>query len=169
MTRPGFSQICRERPISQLSGGWRNRAALTKTPLEEPDMLLLDESANHLDIAGLEWLENWLRGFPGALQLVSMTGISSTEWSTAAKRARTPALHIGIWAGANAEQNGRPSSDCQRPVEGGRWLIGLGQESQGTKENAGVGPERRRFGGTSLTVRARSRKMEKNVPSPAGF
>ena len=64
LTKLGFSETYRERPISQLSGGWRNRAALAKILLEQPDVLLLDEPTNFLDIEGLDWLESWLRNFP---------------------------------------------------------------------------------------------------------
>ncbi len=67
----GFSDEHRERPIDQLSGGWRNRAALAKILLEGPSVLLMDEPTNFLDIAGLIWLEEWFNKLPGALIVVS--------------------------------------------------------------------------------------------------
>lgn len=71
LTKLGFSREHREQPIDQLSGGWRNRAALAKILLEQPDVLLLDEPTNYLDVEGLAWLENWLTQFRGAVILVS--------------------------------------------------------------------------------------------------
>ena len=71
LTKLGFNHEHRERPISQLSGGWRNRAALAKILLEGPSVLLMDEPTNFLDIAGLTWLEEWFRRLPGALIVVS--------------------------------------------------------------------------------------------------
>ena len=71
LSRLGFSELYRRRPIEQLSGGWRNRAALAKILLEDPDVLLLDEPTNFLDFEGLAWLEQWLEKLRGALILVS--------------------------------------------------------------------------------------------------
>lgn len=71
LTQLGFREHDRIRPIDQLSGGWRNRAALAKILLEAPDVLLLDEPTNFLDLAGLNWLEQWLVAWPGALVIVS--------------------------------------------------------------------------------------------------
>jgi ATPase subunit of ABC transporter with duplicated ATPase domains len=71
LTRLGFSEAHRERPIDQLSAGWRNRAALAKILLEQPDILLMDEPTNYLDIEGLTWLEEWLLTLRGALIVVS--------------------------------------------------------------------------------------------------
>ena len=71
LTKLGFSEAHRHRPIEQLSGGWRNRAALAKILLEQPDVLLLDEPTNYLDVEGLAWLEGWLTLFQGGLLLVS--------------------------------------------------------------------------------------------------
>lgn len=71
LTRLGFDEAHRTCPIDDLSGGWRNRAALAKIVLERPDVLLLDEPTNFLDVAGVEWLEAWFRDFRGAAIIVS--------------------------------------------------------------------------------------------------
>lgn len=67
----GFSQAQYRRPLSQLSGGQRTRALLAHMLLEDADLLLLDEPTNYLDLNAVEWLESWLRDFPGSLLVVS--------------------------------------------------------------------------------------------------
>ncbi|MBF4577609.1 ABC-F family ATP-binding cassette domain-containing protein [Frondihabitans sp. VKM Ac-2883] len=67
----GFNDAHRTSTIDDLSGGWRNRAALAKIVLQDPDVLLLDEPTNFLDVAGVEWLEAWFRDFKGAAIVVS--------------------------------------------------------------------------------------------------
>jgi ATP-binding cassette subfamily F protein 3 len=71
LTKLGFDDRSRNQPVDELSGGWRNRAALAKILIEMPDVVLLDEPTNFLDIEGLVWLEQWLRRFNGAMILVS--------------------------------------------------------------------------------------------------
>ena len=71
LTKLGFSEEHRTRPVGQLSGGWRNRASLAQILLEEPDLLLLDEPTNYLDVEGIKWLESWISRLPGAVLAVS--------------------------------------------------------------------------------------------------
>jgi ATP-binding cassette subfamily F protein 3 len=67
----GFSPSDLEREAGEFSGGWQMRIALAKVLLESPDIMLLDEPTNYLDIEARTWLESWLRDFPGGCLLVS--------------------------------------------------------------------------------------------------
>jgi ATP-binding cassette subfamily F protein 3 len=71
LSRLGFNEQHRTCPIDALSGGWRNRAALSKILLDAPDVLLMDEPTNYLDLEGLSWLEDWFNAFRGGLIVVS--------------------------------------------------------------------------------------------------
>ncbi|MEE9414340.1 MAG: ABC-F family ATP-binding cassette domain-containing protein [Acidimicrobiales bacterium] len=71
LSKLSFSTEHREAPIGQLSGGWRNRAALAKVLIQQPKVLLMDEPTNYLDIEGLRWLEDWFQKFDGALIVIS--------------------------------------------------------------------------------------------------
>ena len=66
-----FYQDMWQLPIQSLSGGQRTRLALAKLLLSKPDLLILDEPTNHLDIETLSWLENYLKGYDGAILIVS--------------------------------------------------------------------------------------------------
>ncbi|MEM6280194.1 MAG: ABC-F family ATP-binding cassette domain-containing protein, partial [Verrucomicrobiota bacterium] len=67
----GFKESDFERETSEFSGGWQMRIAMAKLLLREPSVLLLDEPTNHLDIETVQWLEQWLRGYGGAMILIS--------------------------------------------------------------------------------------------------
>ena len=67
----GFVRSDFNRPTNEFSGGWRMRIELAKILLQRPDVLLLDEPTNHLDIESIQWLEQFMAGYPGAVVLVS--------------------------------------------------------------------------------------------------
>ncbi|MES2711936.1 MAG: ABC-F family ATP-binding cassette domain-containing protein [Pseudomonadota bacterium] len=66
-----FSQEMMEKDVGSLSGGWKMRVALARILLMRPDVMLLDEPSNHLDLESLIWLEEFLAGYDGALMLTS--------------------------------------------------------------------------------------------------
>ncbi|GBR46650.1 ABC-F family ATP-binding cassette domain-containing protein [Neokomagataea thailandica] len=67
----GFSQEMMDGDVGRLSGGWKMRVALARILLMKPDVMLLDEPSNHLDLESLIWLEKFLSGYDGALLMTS--------------------------------------------------------------------------------------------------
>ncbi len=67
----GFSQSDHNRPLSELSGGWKMRAVLASLLFQKPGLLLLDEPTNHLDMPSVAWFSKFLRAYDRALFLVS--------------------------------------------------------------------------------------------------
>ena len=67
----GFKTTDLQRPLQEFSGGWRMRVMLAKLLLEKPSLLMLDEPTNHLDLPSIEWIENYLRNYEGAVIVVS--------------------------------------------------------------------------------------------------
>ncbi|GAU85140.1 ABC-F family ATP-binding cassette domain-containing protein [Bosea sp. BIWAKO-01] len=67
----GFSQEMMDGDVGALSGGWKMRVALARILLMRPDAMLLDEPSNHLDLESLIWLEDFLKGYDGALLMTS--------------------------------------------------------------------------------------------------
>ena len=67
----GFKREDLDKPTSTFSGGWRMRIELAKLLLRKPSVFLLDEPTNHLDIESIQWLEGYLKEYPGAVLLIS--------------------------------------------------------------------------------------------------
>ena len=67
----GFKRTDFERPTREFSGGWRMRIELAKLLLRRPSIFLLDEPTNHLDIESIQWLEEYLKNYNGAVLLIS--------------------------------------------------------------------------------------------------
>ena len=67
----GFDEDMQKRPLDSFSGGWKMRVALGALLFSEPDVLLLDEPSNHLDLEATLWLENFLKAYPATLLVIS--------------------------------------------------------------------------------------------------
>jgi len=67
----GFAQEVMDADVGTLSGGWKMRVALARILLMRPDCMLLDEPTNHLDLESILWLEQFLKGYEGALMMTS--------------------------------------------------------------------------------------------------
>lgn len=67
----GFQTNDLQKPLRQFSGGWRMRVMLAKLLLEKPSLLMLDEPTNHLDLPSIQWVENYLKNYEGAVVVVS--------------------------------------------------------------------------------------------------
>jgi ATP-binding cassette subfamily F protein 3 len=67
----GFNTADLHRPLKEFSGGWRMRGMLAQLLLSKPSLLMLDEPTNHLDLPSIEWVENYLRNYEGAVIIVS--------------------------------------------------------------------------------------------------
>ncbi len=80
-----FDRDMWDRPLEQFSGGQQMRAKLARVLLEDPDILLLDEPTNHLDLDSVEWLQEWVSGFRGAMVVIShdryfLDHVTTTTW-----------------------------------------------------------------------------------------
>jgi ATP-binding cassette, subfamily F, member 3 len=67
----GFDEAMQHRELESFSGGWRMRVALASLLFSQPDLLLLDEPSNHLDLEAVLWLEDFLKSYPATILLVS--------------------------------------------------------------------------------------------------
>ena len=67
----GFDEENQGQPLDSFSGGWKMRVALASLLFSQPDLLLLDEPSNHLDLEATLWLENFLKGYPAMMVVIS--------------------------------------------------------------------------------------------------
>lgn len=96
----GFSTADLGKPLRTFSGGWRMRVMLAKLLLEKPSLLLLDEPTNHLDLPSIQWVENYLRTYEGAVVVVShdQTFLDNCISSTVEVASQTLTLYSGNYS-----------------------------------------------------------------------
>ena len=87
----GFTKEDKKKRLEQFSGGEQTKIAMIRLLLLKPDLLLLDEPTNHLDVETVEWLEDYLRSYPGAVVMVShdrffLDRTADTVWEHPLKR-----------------------------------------------------------------------------------
>lgn len=115
----GFSQADLARPVASLSGGERGRLHLGVILALEPDLLMLDEPTNHLDLDTIGWLEGWLRGYRGAVLVVShdrafLDAVSTQTLELGTRGLRAYPLRYSEYAVARAEDLERERAVMER-------------------------------------------------------
>lgn len=114
----GLPQACLRRPLSTLSGGERMRVELARLLLRNPDLLLLDEPTNHLDFSALEWLEQYLHRFKGAVIIVTHDRAFINQTATSVAHLQDGGIRI--WPGHYQhylEQKDAESETLQREIK----------------------------------------------------
>ena len=115
----GFESVDLARPVASLSGGERGRLHLGVILAQQPDLLLLDEPTNHLDLDTIAWLEGWLRGYRGAVLVVShdrafLDAVCPTTLELGSKGIRVYPLRYSEYAVARAEDLERERALAER-------------------------------------------------------
>lgn len=148
----GFGEGDFDKSVDTLSGGEEARAALARTLLESPDVLLLDEPTNHLDFAALDWLEDQLSGFPGAIVLVShdrhlLERVTNRTWEIALER-------VSVY------RTGYAHSREIREAERARQLSAYDKQEE-TVERYKEFVRRKKAGGNVRQAKDRERKLDR--------
>ncbi|MDX1417971.1 MAG: ABC-F family ATP-binding cassette domain-containing protein [Candidatus Promineifilaceae bacterium] len=118
----GFSPDSWRLPINHLSGGQKTRALLARLLLEQPDLLILDEPTNHLDVAAIEWLENALKAWSGAILVVShdryfLDSVVNTIWEMSPEGLETYRGNYSAYLGQRAERWERKQKEYDALME----------------------------------------------------
>ena len=102
----GFKSADLDKPLRTFSGGWRMRVMLAKLLLEKPSLLMLDEPTNHLDLPSIEWVENYMKNYEGAVIVVShdQTFLDNCISSTVEVANHTLTLYAGNYSFYKAEK-----------------------------------------------------------------
>ena len=124
----GFAQDTWQKNIAVLSGGELTRLRLAKLLLEKPDVLILDEPTNHLDFATMEWLENYLKSYSGAVLVVShdryfLDNVCTKIWEVSYQTMTTYKGNFGLPAPEGSRR-------CPAP-EAARCRCGTGRKAAG--------------------------------------
>lgn len=105
----GFKTSDLQKPLRTFSGGWRMRVMLAKLLLEKPSLLMLDEPTNHLDLPSIQWVENYLKTYEGAVVVVShdQTFLDNCISSTVEVANQTLTLYAGNYSFYKEEKKER--------------------------------------------------------------
>ncbi|WP_057940030.1 ribosomal protection-like ABC-F family protein [Algoriphagus resistens] len=105
----GFKSADLGKPLRTFSGGWRMRVMLAKLLLEKPSLLMLDEPTNHLDLPSIEWVENYMKNYEGAVIVVShdQTFLDNCISSTVEVASNTLTLYSGNYSFYKEEKKER--------------------------------------------------------------
>ncbi len=147
----GFTEDEFSKPTAKLSGGEKTRLAIARLLLEEPDLLILDEPTNHLDLQATEWLESWIRGYHGAVLLVSHDRTFLENTAERVLEMRDGAVRA--WPGPFGKYLQLKAEDQERQAE-----VARRQEIEIAKMDEYV----RRFMNSQRTAQARGRQKLMN-------
>jgi ATP-binding cassette subfamily F protein 3 len=118
----GFRESQYSMTLNKLSGGQKTRAVLARLLLEEPDLLILDEPTNHLDIYAVEWLEGYLKDYPGAVLAIShdrrfIDNYANTVWEMEFGRLETYRGNYTHYMEQREERRERLQTEFERQQE----------------------------------------------------